>query len=352
MHARVEKEEGDETMTTKDAAMFPVYGSCVLFSIYIAYKFLPKEWLNIIFTCHFTFIGIFCLAAFMELPVSKFVPASWKNLIVIDRIFHINLGFVKKDFPIKLNYLEAVCVSLAIGPAVIYAGTKHWISNNIFGIAFSVVGIENLNLPNFKTGFILLWGLFFYDIFWVFGTDVMVTVAKSFDAPIKVVFPKDIFEVVQAGLFSRKEKLPFSLLGLGDIVIPGIFVALCLQFDLHMHKRRLNGKSHATSGAARFNFPKPYFIACFTAYFGGLFTTMFVMHYFKAAQPALLYLSPACTILPLIVALARGEVKDMFAFAPQVESDAMEGKDVADAGKEEVLDSPSPKKRSRKKKIS
>lgn len=29
-------------------------------------------------------------------------------------------------------------------------------------------------------------GLFFYDIFWVFFTPVMVSVAKSFDAPIKV----------------------------------------------------------------------------------------------------------------------------------------------------------------------
>jgi hypothetical protein len=29
-------------------------------------------------------------------------------------------------------------------------------------------------------------GLFVYDIFWVFFTPVMVTVAKSFDAPIKV----------------------------------------------------------------------------------------------------------------------------------------------------------------------
>lgn len=28
--------------------------------------------------------------------------------------------------------------------------------------------------------------LFFYDIFWVFFTPVMVSVAKSFDAPIKV----------------------------------------------------------------------------------------------------------------------------------------------------------------------
>ncbi len=59
-------------------------------------------------------------------------------------------------------------------------------------------------------GFILLWGLFFYDIFWVYGTDVMLTVAKNLNAPIKLLFPIDLAAV--------PPKL--SLLGLGDIVIP------------------------------------------------------------------------------------------------------------------------------------
>lgn len=62
---------------------------------------------------------------------------------------------------------------------------QHWIANNIFGIAFSVNGVEMLHLNNVLTGVILLGGLFVYDVFWVFGTDVMVTVAKSFEAPIK-----------------------------------------------------------------------------------------------------------------------------------------------------------------------
>ena len=37
-----------------------------------------------------------------------------------------------------------------------------------------------MSLPNYKTSAMLLGGLFFYDVFWVFGTDVMVTVAKVF----------------------------------------------------------------------------------------------------------------------------------------------------------------------------
>lgn len=62
---------------------------------------------------------------------------------------------------------------------------QHWIANNLFGIAFAINGVELLHLNNVVTGCILLSGLFLYDIFWVFGTNVMVTVAKSFEAPIK-----------------------------------------------------------------------------------------------------------------------------------------------------------------------
>jgi hypothetical protein len=74
--------------------------------------------------------------------------------------------------------------------------TKSWLSNNILGSSMSVLGIELLALGDFLSSCILLFGLFFYDIFWVFaskpvfGANVMVTVAKSFDGPIKLIFPK------------------------------------------------------------------------------------------------------------------------------------------------------------------
>lgn len=63
--------------------------------------------------------------------------------------------------------------------------SQHWIANNLLGLAFAINGVELLHLNNLQTGALLLGGLFFYDIFWVFGTNVMVTVAKSFEAPIK-----------------------------------------------------------------------------------------------------------------------------------------------------------------------
>ena len=66
-----------------------------------------------------------------------------------------------------------------------------------------------LNLGSTKTGVILLWGLFLYDVWWVFFTPVMVAVATKIDGPIKLLFP------------TRSLDRKFNMLGLGDIVIPG-----------------------------------------------------------------------------------------------------------------------------------
>mmetsp|Transcript_90139 Transcript_90139/g.257751 ORF Transcript_90139/g.257751 Transcript_90139/m.257751 type:complete len:157 (-) Transcript_90139:137-607(-) len=131
----------------------------------------------------------------------------------------------------------------------------------------------------------------------------MVTVAKSLDAPIKLLFPKTL----AAG------KLEFSILGLGDIVIPGILVALLLRFD-SLHANAEPPFFHA------FRFSKPYFTACLVAYVLGLALTVFIMEYFKAAQPALLYLVPACLGSALLVGLFRGQLGALFAYEEEDES--------------------------------
>ena len=123
--------------------------------------------------------------------------------------------------------MVALAVSALTG--VWYFTKKHWLANNLLGMAFAINGVELLHLNKVATGCILLGGLFFYDIFWVFGTDVMVTVAKSFEAPIKLVFPQDLLE---NGLNSTN----FAMLGLGDIVIPGIFIALLLRYDVSLKR--------------------------------------------------------------------------------------------------------------------
>jgi len=176
-----------------------------------------------------------------------------------------------------------------------------------------------ISLGSYKVGSILLGGLFFYDIFWVFGTEVMVTVAKNFDAPVKLLFPKDI-------LFN--ETTGFSMLGLGDIVIPGIFIALMLRYDYTRNKE--NRKIRAKDIGLGFNFGddtnfknkkkeriqlrKPFFKFTFTSYIIGMIVTIGIMHFFRAAQPALLYLVPACIGGSLFCAALLGEVRNLILF--------------------------------------
>ncbi|KAA3681233.1 minor histocompatibility antigen H13 [Paragonimus westermani] len=173
----------------------------------------------------------------------------------------------------------------------IYILFKHWIANNFIGVTLSILAIECIRLNKFTNGCLLLGGLFFYDIFWVFGTPVMVSVAKTLDAPIKVTFPRDF---LTHGVFGTQ----LALLGLGDIVVPGIFVAMLLRFD---HRLNRNGS-------------QAYFYTGYAAYIIGLLTTFVVMHVFQAAQPALLYLVPTCLGFPFIVALIRGDLAVMFSY--------------------------------------
>ena len=78
----------------------------------------------------------------------------------------------------------------------------------------------------------------------------------------------------------------------------GIFVALLLRYDKSLKRGS--------------NF---YFWVCFLAYLSGLLTTIGIMHFYKHAQPALLYLVPACLGAPTFVALLRGDNKSMFNYA-------------------------------------
>lgn len=276
-------------MTQKDAMMFPVIASCALFGLYLFFKFFSKEHINLLLTVYFFFLGIIALSHLLSPVIVHLIPTAIPK-IPYHLIFQQGEGNKKKYLiNYKFSTHDIVCLIISTAIGVWYLLKKHWIANNMFGLAFAVNGVELLHLNKVVTGCILLCGLFFYDIFWVFGTNVMVTVAKSFEAPIKLVFPQDLLE---NGLNASN----FAMLGLGDIVIPGIFIALLLRFD-----NSLNRKS------------KTYFYATFIAYFIGLLATIFVMHVFKHAQPALLYLVPACLGTPLLLALIKGDLKNMFA---------------------------------------
>ncbi|KAI8977379.1 signal peptide peptidase-domain-containing protein [Mycotypha africana] len=305
-----------ESLSSGDAYLFPVIGSAVLFSMYLAFRYLDKEYINYILTIYFSVMGCAAVTKAFLMVARKTLPMCLLKHVAK---YKVTLSKKSKNIShISFTVIHGVLLLASIGLTAYYSYTKNWIASNIFGLSFSINAIQLLSLDSFKTGIILLSGLFVYDIFWVFYTPVMVSVATNFDAPIKLLWPRNIIEYVTYFIqnHSLLAESKFTMLGLGDIVIPGIFVALCLRFDRHMSwKRNPVGPFRTT------NFPKPYFIANLTAYIFGLALTMFVMHVYKAAQPALLYLSPACILSSLITAAVRGELKEYFAFTTEDEKE-------------------------------
>ncbi|KAJ3225007.1 Minor histocompatibility antigen H13 [Chytriomyces hyalinus] len=305
--SKLNDDEDDDDQNAKeffsfsDAKMYPLVGSAVLFSLYLLLKFVSKDIINTLLTANFTFVGYFALAEVSMLAVRYFSGNPLRGR------FLISLTETNANDPelwrLRFGYAHMCVWIAALATTALYAYSKHWILSNAFGEAFSIASIQLLSLDSFATGMLLLAGLFLYDIFWVFGTEVMVTVAKGLDVPIKVTFPKNVTAIMEQGIFTSKPDVPFTMLGLGDIVIPGIFVALCLAFDHYNHLKK-RGNKHSQSRS----FSTPYFSTCFIMYILGLVTTIVVMHTFQTAQPALLYLSPACIFSALGVAYFRGEL--------------------------------------------
>ncbi|CAB1119691.1 unnamed protein product [Ectocarpus sp. CCAP 1310/34] len=303
-----------ETLSKEAAMKAPVVGSMVLVTIYFLFKYVDAKIVNMLLLAYFTFIGSFALAATVD-PV----------LVQIFGTTDAKRHGTKFELPligeVDLTFTATELVSFVIGVAfaAAYAKTRHWALNNIFGMTFCVQAMERVSLGSVKVAGILLVGLFIYDITWVYGGPVMESVAKSVQGPIKILF-------VSAWANPDADppvKLTTSLLGLGDIVVPGLFSALLIRFDA---VRANADPSHAEHGS----FPKPYFHACLVAYIGGLAATVTVMFYFKAAQPALFYLVPACLGATGMTALWRREVKALVAYDEDTEEVDGEEHDAAD----------------------
>ncbi|KAG1777745.1 signal peptide peptidase-domain-containing protein [Suillus placidus] len=282
-----EDEDVSDRLSSSDAWLFPVAGSVALFGMYALMKYFGKEWVNWILAWYFSIAGVGSVwksaASVMRLAVGE---ERWKKF---DRNRVLVLKGPREMVSVSLRTPTIALFPLALIPSVLFntSSGKSALITDILALSFSHNAICLLKIDSFKTGCILLSGLFFYDIYWVFGTDVMVTVATSLDVPIKLLWPKSLIFASDRG---------YTLLGLGDIVIPGTFVALALRYDYAREK----GKG------------KGYFYAILAAYISGLVTTMTVMHVFGQAQPALLYLSPACILTLFGVGIVRGELGEVW----------------------------------------
>ncbi|KAF5873290.1 putative signal peptide protein [Botrytis fragariae] len=402
-----------EGMTPSDAIIFPLLAAVALGSLYFIIKWLDDPAiLNKILGCYFSALGIFGVGRLakdsLDVGVGFIFPNVWtrgNNVFHIDqksrrqvsedgqgklvsvgivsplpgRLSKINLpkgvtnalwdvrGLLRTNYTLHLHIKTILphqkspikftsLLGLLIGIATITAYNlmnAPWYLTNLMGFGFCYGSLQLMSLTTFFTGSLVLFGLFFYDIIMVFYTPLMVTVATTLDVPIKLVFP--------AGESGRG-----SMLGLGDIVLPGILVALALRFDLYLHYLYLQKPNSSTvspattskkaltkvsttpipssqkpayrpatglwgerfwtasfsplsssslkTGVEGTRFPKPYFKAALAGYIIGMLVTLFVMNVWKHAQPALLYLVPGVVFSLWGTAAVRGELRVMWEF--------------------------------------
>ncbi|CAH1801830.1 unnamed protein product [Owenia fusiformis] len=222
--------------------------------------------------------------------------------------------------------IMAFCLSFLL--VCIWVLTGHWLLMDALGMGLCVAFIALVRLPSLKVSTLLLVGLLVYDVFWVFfssyifNTNVMVKVAtRPAENPVGVLAKK----LHLTGLVRDAPKLSlpgklvfpsmqnsghFSMLGLGDIVMPGLLLCFVLRYDAY-RKTQFVIDSGLPPPATYYN-RITYFHCSLLGYFLGLLTATVSSEVFKAAQPALLYLVPF-TLLPLFtMAYLKGDLRRMW----------------------------------------
>merc|ERR1719500_1777119 len=131
-----------ETMTQKDAMMFPIIASCALFGLYIFFQIFSKEYINLLLSFYFLVLGIFALSHMMSPVILKLVPSAVP-------IIPFHLKFTQGEGDSKESVLDyqftthdLVCLGLCPVVGVWYIMKKHWLANDLLGMAFAVNGVE------------------------------------------------------------------------------------------------------------------------------------------------------------------------------------------------------------------
>jgi minor histocompatibility antigen H13 len=298
----------EKAMTAGEAATLPIWAGVSLVSLYLIFMYVDPSVVNALARLLFSVMGAAAVGGALAplLAASPLPPSLHKPLFSFKfPALPKWLGFSGEETPIEPSPVDCVGGSIGICVAVWYwfaHGVNAWAANNALGLAFCIAAIPPFNLGSIRVGALVLSGLFFYDIFMVFGTgaalggtrvSIMEEVATRLDAPIKIFFPAPPGSNPRAGG-------GHSLLGLGDIVVPGFFLALLARFD-HRNKAEKSP-------------PAYYFNVGLFAYEAGLALTKVAMTFMDTAQPALLYLVPALLIATALTALIRGEFKELWDF--------------------------------------
>ncbi|XP_028553141.1 signal peptide peptidase-like 5 isoform X1 [Dendrobium catenatum] len=210
-------------------------------------------------------------------------------------------SFVKVPLFGAVSYLTLAitpfCVTFAAVWAVYRQRSYAWIGQDILGISLILTVIQVVRVPNLKVGTVLLSCAFLYDIFWVFASDWF--------------FHESVMIVVARGDRSGEDGVPmllkiprmfdpwggYSIIGFGDILLPGLLIAFSLRYDW----------------ATKKNLKAGYFLWSMVAYGSGLLITYVALNLMDGhGQPALLYIVPFTLGTFLSLGWKRGELKNLW----------------------------------------
>ncbi|KAA8900073.1 hypothetical protein TRICI_006246 [Trichomonascus ciferrii] len=355
----------EERMSNGEAYMMPFVGAFALLSLYFAFKYFSEERIQQVLRVYFflaSFVAIVSVFSLFLMGTARIVfnttVPHWRWTSARDPDYHefgisvaeededrdrLFTPVYKRDQSMNIYYSLGELLGVPISAVICYLNyiRPHWILGNLVGGSLAISGIRTIRLGSFSTGFIMLAGLFLYDIYFVFGTNVMVTVATKVKAPVKLEVPRPMTTPTDRAM---------AMLGLGDIVVPAMFLSLCLRFDLwNFHRQNTGLPFHLAR-----KFPRPYFIWGLVSYAAGLVVTIYVMHIFQTGQPALLYLCPAIAFTTLIVALVRGELGLLWQYKDAEEEEHKDDKNSIGSKfklkQEKQVSSPSQQETSKKKK--
>uniref|UniRef100_F6Z7M0 Arginine/serine-rich coiled-coil protein 2 n=1 Tax=Xenopus tropicalis TaxID=8364 RepID=F6Z7M0_XENTR len=257
------KKDDNVTFTPLTVIFFVVICCVMLLLLYFFYKWLV-----------YVIIAVFCLAS----ATSLFNCLS----AIIQNIPYgkCRISCCNKSAEVRLFFLAAFCIAVSVTWVVFRNEDRWiWILQDILGIAFCLNFIKTLRMPNFKACVILLGLLLLYDVFFVFITPFITKL------PVVIRVPRLEFSA------NTLCQMSFSLLGFGDIIVPGLLVAYCRRFDVR-----------STSSMI-------YYICCTIAYAVGMVLTFIVLTLMKMGQPALLYLVPCTLLTSSVIAWRRKEMK-------------------------------------------
>ncbi|KAJ6843772.1 signal peptide peptidase-like 1 [Iris pallida] len=328
MERNLDFSESSITLDRSQALMIPLASSCSLLLMF--YLFSSLSHLVTAFTAAASAAALFfCLSPYLSLlrhrlslpdPLLSSSSSSSSSR-------RCCCPSSSRPFTRLQSLLLLLCLSLVFSWLV----TGHWVLNNVLGISICVAFVSHVRLPNVKICALLLACLFVYDVFWVFfserffGANVMVSVAtqkasnpvrtvadslslpglqmiaKKLEMPVKLVFPRSLV----GGIVPGSNAVDYMMLGLGDMAIPGMLLALVLCFD--HRKSRETGNLVDTSSKG----PKYVWYALF-GYAVGLVTALAAGILSQSPQPALLYLVPSTLGPVLFLSWTRKELQELW----------------------------------------